>query len=456
MMTCVVAELEPARATSERHPLDIFFAPETVAVFGATSAPGTVGLTVLGNLVRSPFGGTLYPISPGRVGVHGIRAYPSLAAVPRPVDLAIIATPGETVPDILGECDAAGVPGAVLLSAGSGDRGPSGVELERQVRQRLRTGSLRVLGPGSLGVAAPHSGLNATFAPALVPPGNVAFLSQSGALLTALLNQRGTERVGCSAFVSVGALLDIGWAEWIDYLGQDPRTECLGIYLETLDDAPTFFAAARRVARHKPIILVKGGDSIAAGSAGGARDQAFEEACRCNGVLRVHRLADLLRMAEILTRQPPPQGRRLTIVTNARGPGLLAADALHADGGRLAQNLVDVGDDADAERFARAAAVAEGDPDTDGLLVLLAPHATVNPVEVAEQLRPLARAGRKPILACWLWGALSPCSAAVLQEAGILSFHSPEAAIRIFGCLWRHGENQRRLHNPDVTEGQLP
>jgi acetyltransferase len=441
MMTCVVPDREPAPVTSERHPLDVFFAPETVAVFGATSVPGTVGLTVMSNLVRNPFGGTLFPIHPGRGGIHGIRAYPSLAAVPRPVELALIATPAEAVPDVLTECAAAGVPGAVILTA-------AGPDLERQIRQQLRHGSLRVLGPSSLGVASPRTGLNATFAPAMVPPGNVAFLSQSGALLTALLNEERAERVGCSAFVSVGSLVDVAWAEWIDYLGQDRKSECLGIYLETLDDAPSFFAAARRVARHKPVIVVKAGESEAAG----ARDGAFDEACRSSGVLRVRRLADLFRMAEVLTRQAPARGRRLAIVTNARGPGLLAADALRADGGRLAQQLIDVGDDADLEHFARAAARAEADPDSDALLAVLAPHATIDPVAVAEQLRPLARAGRKPILACWLWGALSPRSAAVLQEAGVHTFRSPEAAIRIFGYLWRHGENGRRLHDSDFTE----
>jgi acetyltransferase len=446
MMTAIVADRGPAGETSARHALDVFFAPETVAVFGASSTPGTVGMTVMANLVRSPFGGTVFPINPGLVAVHGIRTYPNLAAVPRPVDLAVIATPAPAVSDILGECVAAGVRGAVILSAGFGASGPAGAELERQVRERLLGGSLRVLGPNSLGVASPGTGLNATFAPGRLPAGNVAFLSQSGALLTALLSEEGAERVGCSAFVSVGSPVDISWAEWINYQGQDPQSECLGIYLETLEDAPAFFAAARRVARHKPIILVKAGDSEAAGARGGD----FDEACRGSGVLRVHRLADLFRMAKILTHQSPPRGRRLTIVTNARGPGLLAADALRADGGCLAQQLIDVGDDADLERFARATALAEADPDTDALLAVLAPHAPVNPVEVAEQLRPLARAGRKPILACWLWGALSPCSAAVLHEAGVHSFRSPEAAIRIFGYLWRHGENVRRLHDPDT------
>jgi acetyltransferase len=215
------------------------------------------------------------------------------------------------------------------------------------------------------------------------------------------------------------------------------------------------------VSRHKPILLVKGGETDPAAPAAG--DEVFEEACRCSGVVRVHRIADLFRTAELLTAYPTPPGRRLTILTNARGPGLLAADALRADGGRLAplapetvaelgqvltarwnrQNPVDVGDDAGLERFAQAAAVAGRDPNTDALLVVLTPHATIDPRQAAERLRPVA--GAKPVLACWLWGAADVASLAALQDAGIPTFHSPEDAARVFGYLWRHGENLRFL-----------
>jgi acetyltransferase len=474
MTTQVAPDVEPKTPCSERHPLDVFFAPETVAIFGATETPDRVGRALMANLIRHPFGGTLFPIHPKRASVLGVRAYPHLAAVGRPIDLAIIATPAPTVPDILQDCIAAEIKGAIILSAGFGEGDPGGAELERQIRQRLQQGAIRILGPNCLGIASPRTGLNATFAPAMVPAGNVGFLSQSGALLTALLHKDSSERIGCSAFVSVGSLLDVSWAEWIDYLGADPYSECIGIYLEKLDDAPSFFAAVRRVAPHKPVILIKGREAEAETATAGARDEVFEEACRCNGILQVHRLADLFRMAAILPTQPTPKGRRLTILTNARGPGLLAAEALRADGGKLTplapetvtrlsevltkrwnrQNPIDVGDDADLNRFAGAAAIALGDPNTDALLVLLAPHATIDPVRAADQLRPLA--GRKPILACWLWGASNPKSLEILQEAGIATLRSPEAAIRAFGLLRRHGENLGWLSELSAVRSEAP
>jgi acetyltransferase len=473
-MTAKLAPVASSKATRrDEHPLDVFFAPQAVAVFGATEEANSTGRTLMANLIRSPFGGTLFPICSDRCGVLGIRAYPRLQAVPAAVELAVIATPAATVPAIIGECVAARVQGAIVLSDGFGDTGPAGAELAQAIRRQLADSSLRLLGPNCLGVASPCTGLNATYAPAMVPVGNVGFLSQSGALLTALLSQDQPERVGCSLFVSVGGLLDISWAEWIDYLARDPRSECIGIYLEKMDDAAAFFAAVRKVATDKPVILVKGGDSTGEPAAGG---EVFEEACRCSGILRVHKLADLFRLAEILTTSPRPRGKRLTILTNARGPGLLAADALRADGGQLAsladatiaelgvvlngcgspQNLIDVGDDADLPRFARAAAAAVNDPSTDALLAILTPHATIDPVQAAECLPPLAR--HKPVLACWMWGASDPGSLAVLRDAAIPTFRSPDAAIRVFGYLWRHAENLHFLSeiNAAAAEAAAP
>jgi acetyltransferase len=419
----------------------------------------------MSNLIRNPFGGVLYPISPRRSGVLGIMAYPSLAAVPGSVELAIVATPAPTVPDILAECLSAGVKAAIVLSEGFGETGEGGSDLERQVREHVRHGTMRVLGTNTLGIACPRTGLNATFAPGMVPPGNVGFLSQSGALLTALLSKDHAAGVGCSAFVSVGSLVDISWAEWIDYLAADPQTECIGIFMEQLDNARAFFGAARQVAPRKPLILLKGGESAAPHSQEAMADDIFTEACRCSGVLRVHRLADLFRMAAHLTSRPLATGRRLTILTNGRGPAIVAADALRSTGGRLAvlahktllevsavltprwnkQNPIDVGDDADAMRFARAAVIAARDPNTDALLVLLAPQAAIDPFLAAQGLRDLARASDKPVLACWLWGAADPINLTLLRQAGVSTFYSPEAAVRAFGYLWRHAENLRCL-----------
>jgi acetyltransferase len=461
-MTLQLSPDAPARRRLASGSLDVLFAPESVAVFGATETSDSVGRALMTNLIRNPFGGVLFPISTSHRSVLGVRAYPALGGVPAGVDLAIVAGPAPMVPGIIEECQAAGVKAAMVLSAGLADSGPAGAEVERQVRARLRAGPpMRVLGMNSSGLACPRTGLNATFAPGMVGPGEVGFLSQSGAVLTALLDPAHSERVGCSAAVSVGSLLDISWTEWLDYLAQDPQTRCVGIYMERLDDPRAFFAAAREVAPRKPIILVKGGRG---GPEDPARDEVFEEACRSSGVLRVGRIADLFRMAAYLMAHPKALGSRLSILTNARGPAVLAADSLRADGGRLAslapetvvalsevlparwdrQNPIDVGEGG-TSRLARAATVAARDPNTDALLVLLAPQATIDPVEVAFGLGDLARATDKPVLCCWMWGAARPETLAILRAAGIPTFHSPEAAVRTFGYLWRHSENLRFL-----------
>jgi acetyltransferase len=446
-----------------RHPLDVLLAPESVAIFGATEKPGSVGRTLTFNLLHSPFGGVLYPISLRRRSVLGIRAYPSLDALPEAVDLAVVVTPAPTVPDILAGCLAAGVKTAIVVSTGFGDSGPAGAELERRVREVLRPGSMRVLGLGSFGVACPRTGFNATGAADRLLPGNVGFLTQSGALLTALLNQEHSEHVGCSVAVSTGSLIDITWTEWLDYLAQDAHTRCIGIYMEHLDDARSFFMAAREVAPHKPIILIKSGRSPAHRASGD--DSVFNEACRSNGILRVDRFADLFRLAAHLTSHPVPRGRRLAILSNARGPAVLAADAARSEGACLAplaektvrelgevltarwnrENPIDVGSDSNADRLARAAALAAHDPNTDGLLVLLAPQALMDPVAAAEGLRGLSEACQKPVFACWMWEAASSASLATLRDAGISTFHSPESAVRTFGYLCQHVENLRFL-----------
>jgi acetyltransferase len=455
-----------------RPPLEVFFAPERLAVFGATEAPDSAGRAIMANLIRYPCGATLFPINPKRAGVLGIKAYPNLEAVPLPIDLAIVATPAATVPGIIGECVAAGVKGAIILSAGFRECGPAGAELEQQIVAQLRHGNLRVLGPNCLGVACPRTGINATFAPARVRRGNVGFLSQSGALLAALLSADLPERVGCSAFISLGSMIDLGWAEWLAYLGEDPQTEVIGIYAEALGDPRTFIRAVRKVTPHKPVILVKGGRAEAARRSEGLaeRDDVLDNLFRRAGVLRVETIADLIRMADLLTSQPVPQGRRLTIVSNAGGPAVLAADALLAEGGELAvpapatavalgallsarsrpQNPIDVRDDADAERFGRAAAIAARDPNSDALLLILTPHATIDPLRTAELVSPLAGGRGKPVLATWMWGAATPASLAVLNRAGISTFAGPEAAVRALGYLWRHGENRSGLHE-DTT-----
>lgn len=327
-----------------RQPLDAIFAPTSVAVIGATERQGSVGRTVLSNLLAAPsFAGRIFPINPHRATVLGINAHAKIGDLPKPVDLAIVATPAETVPEVIRQCAQAGAGGAVILSAGFREIGRGGAELERQIREAAQLGRIRLLGPNCLGVMNPLIGLNATFAGTMALPGNVAFLSQSGALCTAILDWSLRERVGFSAFVSAGSMLDVGWGDLVDYFGNDPHTRSILIYMESIGDARSFLSAAREVALAKPIIVIKAGRTDAAAKAAASHtgalaggDDVVDAAFQRAGVLRVNNIADLFYMAEVLARQPEPTGRRLTIVTNAGGPGVLATDALIQAGGELA------------------------------------------------------------------------------------------------------------------------
>src|SRR6202167_739229 len=260
---------------TEGHPLAAIHNPQSVAVIGASDRPGSVGRAVLGSLVSSPFGGTVYPVSAKHTSVLGIKAYAHVEQIPDTVDLAVIVTPAETVPGIIGECVAAGVRGAIVISAGFKEHGEHGKDLERQILEQLRGSRMRLIGPNCLGVMNPVSGVNATFAPNMARPGNVAFISQSGALCTAILDWAQKEVVGFSAFVSIGSMLDVGWGDLIDYLGNDARTQSIVMYMESVGDARSFLSAAREVSLSKPIIVIKAGRTAAAAHAAASHTGAM-------------------------------------------------------------------------------------------------------------------------------------------------------------------------------------
>jgi len=460
-----------------RQSLDVFFAPETVAVIGATNTLGSVGRTVLSNLISHPFGGTVFPVNPKRFSVLGIKAYPTIADVPVPVDLAVVVTPARSVPGVIGECAAAGVRGAIIISAGFKEIGASGAELERQTLVEARRGGMRLIGPNCLGVMRPPSGLNATFASGIARSGHVGFISQSGALCTAVLDWSLRENVGFSAFISIGSMLDIGWGDLIDYLGDDPQTQSIVIYMESIGDARAFLSAAREVALTKPIIVLKAGRTAEAAHAAASHtgalsgsDAVLDAAFRRCGVLRVNSIADLFDMAEVLAKQPRPKGHRLTILTNAGGPGVLATDALVADGGALADlapttmaalnqllpahwshnNPIDILGDADPARYAKAVEIVAQDLNSDGLLVVLAPQAMTDPTQIAEQLAQVALPAGKPLLASWMGGAGVAAGEAVLNRANIPTFAYPDTAVRAFEYMWRYSENLRSLYETPV------
>src|SRR5579859_3269343 len=299
----------------QHHPLNAIFEPKSIAVIGATEKAGSVGRTLLWNLISHPFGGTVFPINPQHASVLGIKAYPTLAALPQSVDLAVIATPAPTVPGLIDECVEAGVKGAIIISAGFKETGAEGAEMEQQILERARRGKLRIIGPNCLGVMSPLNGLNATFAGVMARPGHVGFISQSGALCTAVLDWSLQENVGFSAFISLGSMVDVGWGDLIDYLGSDEQTKSIIIYLETIGDARSFISAAREVASTKPIIILKAGRTQAAAQAAASHTGAltgnhevFEAACRRSGILMVNRIEELFSMTDVLAKQPSPKG----------------------------------------------------------------------------------------------------------------------------------------------------
>ena len=456
---------------SHSNPLDSIFSPKTVAVIGATENPGSVGGAVMKNLAS--FKGRVIPINPKRPQVFGIPAFPSISAVGEPIDLAVIATPATTVPGIIKQCAEAGIPGAIIISAGFKEIGAAGVELERQVLEEARKGGMRIIGPNCLGVMNPHSGLNATFAASMAHPGSVAFVSQSGALCTAILDWSLHEHVGFSAFVSVGSMLDVGWGDLIYHLGNDPHTRSIVAYMESVGDARSFLSAAREVALNKPIIVIKVGRTEAAAKAAASHtgsmtggDDVLDAAFRRAGVLRVDTIAELFDMAEVLGKQPRPAGPRLAIVTNAGGPGALATDMLVGSGGQLAAlsdqtrasldamlpphwshgNPMDILGDADAERYGKATELAAADPNNDGVLVILTPQEMTDATGTAKRLTGLAHSTGKPLLASWMGGPSVSEGETILNQANIPTFKYPDRAARAFVYMWRYSSNLKALY----------
>src|SRR5689334_11370458 len=464
-------------------PLAPIFHPRTVAVIGATEKPASVGRTILRNLMEQPSGATIYPINPHRPNVLGIRCYPNIASIGEQIDLAIVVTPAATVPEVLQECVAAGVRSAIVISAGFAELGANGRALEDKIRQVLASGHLRLIGPNCVGVMNPRTGLNATFAQSNALPGNIAFLSQSGALCTAVLDWSRRENVGFSGVVSVGSMLDVSWGDLIYHYGDDAYTSSILIYMESIGDARSFLSAAREVSLRKPIIVIKPGRTEAARKAAASHtgsitgsDEVFEAAFRRCGILRVASISELFEMADVLSKQPRPRGPRLAIVTNAGGPGVLATDTLLRTGGELAAlcaettkaldailpahwshaNPVDILGDADAERYAKALEIVLQDPGADGFLVALAPQGMTHPTEVAGRIVPRLDHHSAPILAAWMGGQSVAEGTRLLSHAGIPAFAYPDEAARAFTYLWQYSANLHALNEtPALASAEL-
>ena len=478
----IAAEKLKRRSTARSTSLDVFFHPKSVALIGASERAGSVGRVVLENLraTQPPF--PVHAVNPNRSTILGRPAYPNVASIPGGADLAVITTPAPSVPALIRECAEAGLRGAIVISAGFRETGPEGRKLEQQILEEARQGDLRVIGPNCLGIMSPLAGLNATFAGSMAARGSVAFLSQSGALCTAMLDWSERELVGFSSFISLGSMVDVGWGDLITYLGDDPNTKSIVLYMETIGDARSFLSAAREVSLQKPIIVIKAGRTAQAAQAAASHtgslagsDEVLDAAFKRVGVLRVNTISDIFYMVETLAKQPRPDGPRLTIMTNAGGPGVLATDSLISHGGQLAEippsivselndllpphwshaNPVDVLGDADANRYAKALEIVSKNPESDGLLVIMTPQGMTSPTSIAENLRQYANATGKPILASWMGGPMVAEGVRLLTRAGIPMFPYPDTAAKAFTYLHQYSERLRSLYEtPSLTSDE--
>ncbi|NGX46456.1 MAG: Succinyl-CoA ligase [ADP-forming] subunit alpha, partial [Chlamydiae bacterium] len=476
--------IDPSHNFLERppHPLTPFFEPKSIAVIGATTSPRSVGNTLMNNLVSGRFKGNIYPINPKYPELMGHQCFSSVEEIPGDVDLAVIITPAKTVAALIDQCVKKKIKNAIIISAGFKELGPEGLALENDLLERARKGNMRIVGPNCLGIMNPLIQFNATFAATMARKGSIAFISQSGAMCTAVLDWSLKQKVGFSAFVSIGSMADVNWGDLIDYLGNDPNTSSILIYMETIGDAKAFLSAARAVVLSKPIIVIKAGRTEAAAKAAASHtgslagsDEVFDAAMRRVGVLRVDTIGELFDVAEVLAKQPAPKGPNLAILTNAGGPAVLATDAVSASGGALAPldpktieqlstflpdawshgNPIDLLGDASPERYAKALEVVAKDPTVDGILTILSPQDMTDVSGTAECLIPYARTFDKPLLASWMGGEVVAKGAKLLRENDIPTFDYPDDASKTFASMWRqHHALQALYETPSLRSQQ--
>lgn len=454
--------------------LERIFHPRHVAVIGASDNPTSVGRTVLENLQQAGFAGPIYPVNPKYKKLGELPVVARVADLPATPDLALICTPAETVPDLVRQCGERGISGLIVISAGFRETGAAGAVLQEAVEvQARRFAEMRILGPNCLGVLSPRSRLNASFALGFPSEGSAAFISQSGALCTAVLDWAKREGVGFSHFVSVGNMLDIGIGDLIDYFSQDEWTESIILYVESISEAREFLSAARAFARRKPIIAYKAGRFVesaqAAASHTGAMagvDAVYEAAFARAGIVRVFELDDMFDCAELLSRRRKPAGPRLAIVTNAGGPGVMATDALMARQGEVARlaettlrqldlvlppawshgNPVDILGDAPPDRFAQATRLVLADEGVHAVIVILTPQAMTDALASARALSEVCKSSSKPVLAAWMGGDAVAPGIQLLNKAGIPTYGSPEQAVKAFMHLVSYTRNREVLY----------
>ncbi|PKQ16449.1 MAG: acetyl-CoA synthetase [Actinobacteria bacterium HGW-Actinobacteria-7] len=452
--------------------------PNTIALIGATETEGTVGRTIIENLMRSRER-KIFPVNPHHETIFDLKCYPSIEAVPEPIDLAIVATPAAGVPDVLEQCAKVGVHGAIVVSAGFGETGKQGKELEKRIKKILADSPMRVVGPNCLGIIRPSVGLNASFLSVEPEAGDIALISQSGALGTGMLDWAVTSHVGFSFFASVGSMVDVDFADLVDFLGEDPHTRSILIYMESIGNARRFMSAARSFARNKPIIVLKPGryseSARAALSHTGAMaggDEVYEAAFKRVGVVRVHEVADLFRAAEVLDSRRLPTGADVAIVTNAGGLGVMATDSIVEHGGRLSElseatmatldealppywshaNPVDVLGDAGSDRFVAAVTACLADPGVNGVLLIYTPQGNARPDAMAKEVAALVKNARKPVVTVLMGGATVEGGREIFHAAGIPCYDTPEEAVRTYLGMYRYAGNLELLYETPAEQ----
>ncbi|MGB6376203.1 MAG: acetate--CoA ligase family protein, partial [Syntrophobacteria bacterium] len=452
--------------------LDKIFEPESIAVVGASEKEGSIGSVHVQNLIQGGYQGKIFPVNPHYTSTHGLKAYPSISRIDHAVDLAIIAIPISSVPSVIRECAQVRVGGAIVVSAGGKETGPQGREIEDRIRREAETGGLRIIGPNCLGIICPGRKLNASFAAHMPQSGKVAFISQSGAICTAILDLALKEEIGFSHFVSIGSMLDVDFGDLIDYLGNYPEVNSILLYIESLTNFRKFMSAARAVSRVKPIVVLKSGRSPAGARAAASHtgamvgeDAVYDAAFKRAGIVRVQTFGELFDCAELMAKQPRPKGPRLGIITNAGGPGVMAADSLAeygAEPARLEQetieqlnellppfwshsNPIDVLGDASPERYAKAVDICLKAKELNGLLLILTAQGMTNPAEVAELLTQKLKAKPCPVFASWMGGMEVEKGRDILNHAGIPTYDTPESAVKAFMYMHEYSCNLQML-----------
>lgn len=459
--------------------LDKVFNPKSIAVVGASDKEGSVGRTLMTNLTNG-YKGEVYPVNPNRDSVLGIEAFPSVKKISNHVDLAIIATPAPTVPDIVKECGEAEIPALIIISAGFSETGQEGKKLEEKILEKKQKYGMRILGPNCLGIIRPSINLNATFVNQMPEKGIIALISQSGALASSILDWSISVHIGFSGFVSLGNMLDINFGDLIDYFGKDPETRSILMYVESIKDARNFMSASRGFARTKPIVAVKPGkyaesaEAVAShtGSLAG-ENMVYDAAFKRVGVTRVGEIEDLFNCSEVLAERALPKGPNIAIITNAGGPGIMATDALLDRGGKLASltdetiknleeilsshankfNPIDVLGDTDAERYRKSVEICLKDKNVDGVLVIYTPQGRALSEDVAQAIVDLSKDTRKPILTSLLGGEKVQKGREILRGHNIPTYSTPEQAVKTYISMYHYARNLELLYQ---TPEELP